>query len=338
MSILLSHNSSLERLRSVPPQIDQAALLNEPLMLDGLARQGETLSESELRSFGILQRPVHQLVPSRRHACPRDATRIHRCRRASILQGLVKKVEDGVFCAGPELTFVQMAGETSLLGTVVLGHELCGSYAHFSQMVSGFYERPPLTNVERLRKAVLQLEGMRGIGTARRALQFVRDGSASPMETVISCMLMLPTAMGGFGMIAPELNCKVILDEAEARVAGVKEPRIDTGYPAVLVGIEFDGLDYHRDVERDVKRREALSHKGWAIYVLNVDELTNYTKLKEKVALLDAIPRRSGETSPSESDGKSLLKRLLTATRCGVGFNAALFGGKVPKGLVRLHI
>ena len=338
MSILLSHNSSLERLRAVPPQVDQATLLSEPLALDGIACQNDLFSESELRSFGLLQRPVHQLVPSRRHASPGDAARLHRCTCDVIPQGLVKKVENRVFCAGPELTFVQMAGETSFLGAVVLGHELCGSYAHFSQMVSGFYERPPLTSVERLRHAVSQLEGMRGVGAARKALRFVRNRSASSMETVVSCMLLLPTAMGGFGMVAPELNYKVTLDESEARVAGAKAPRIDTGYPAVLVGIEFDGLDYHRDVEHDARRREALSHKGWTIYVLNVDELTNYSKLKEKVSLLDAVPRRPGEGFPTDSDGRALLKRLLTATRCGLWINDALFGVKVPKGLVKLHV
>lgn len=338
MSILLSHNSSLERLRSIPPQVDQATLLSEPLVLKDLTQSRKELSESILRSYGLLQRPIHQLVPAQRHACPGDATRLHRCGLAEIPPGLVKQVGGDAYCAGPELTFVQMAGETSLLGAVVLGHELCGSYAHFSQLISGFYERPPLTSVSKLNTAIDQLKGMRGLGAAREALRWVRDRSASPMETVVSCMLTLPSSMGGFGMVAPELNHKVELDDAEARVAGTKEPKIDTAYLEVLVGVEFDGAEYHRDAEHDRMRREALSHKGWNIYVLNVDELTTFSKLKEKVALLDAVPRRRGESSPSDSNARALLKRLLTATRCGVGIHAALFGAPVPQGLVKLHI
>ena len=338
MSILLSHNSSLERLRSVPPQVDTAHTVPDVLPMSQFAKAERMLSERDFRELGLQQRPIHKLVPSSRHANKGDTVCVHRCRLEELPSGLVRQVANGLYCAGPEMTYIQMAGETSLIGAVVLGHEFCGTYSHFAQMISGFYERPPLTSVSHLEEAVVTLCDMHGAAAARTALRWVRDGSASPMETVVSCMLTMPNDLGGFGFVLPKLNHKVKLNAAEARIAGTDEPRIDTAYPSSLVGVEFDGLDYHRDAEHDRMRREALAHKGWAIYVLNVDELTTYSKLKEKVALLDKIPRRRGQGMPSDRDARYLLKRLLAATRCGVGINAALFGTDVPRGKIKVHL
>ncbi len=338
MPILLSHNSSLERLRSVPPQVDKATIMKEPLPLPQFAHVGSSPTELDLRSLGLLQRPVHLLVPPTRHGHFHASLRTHCCSLGALGPYLTKQIREDVYCCGPELAFIQMAGETSLIGAVVLGHELCGTYSPFAQMISGFYERPALTSVDKLRAATDAVSGMRGVKAARKALRWIRDGSASPMETVVSCMLSLPTAMGGYGMVLPKLNHEVTLDANEARIAGTSKPRIDTAYTEVLVGVEFDGKDYHRDAEADRKRREALAHKGWTIYALNVDELTTFSRLKEKVALLDTVPRQPGETMPGDEDAKSLLKRLLAATRCGVGTNAALFGTNVPLNLVKVHL
>lgn len=65
-----------------------------------------------------------------------------------------------VYAAGPELCFAQMAREVSFLGIVVLGCELCGLYAHFLQMISGYYERPALTSAEKIAEALDVLEGL----------------------------------------------------------------------------------------------------------------------------------------------------------------------------------
>ena len=101
---------------------------------------------------------------------------------------------------------------------------------------------------------------------------------------------------------------------------------------------EFDGKEYHRDAEHDRCRREALAHKGWTIYVLNVDELVSYRKLKEKVALLDAVPRQRGQGPTTDAAAADLLRRLLAATRYGIGPNEVLFGTQVPRGAVKVHL
>jgi len=346
MSILLCHNSSLECLRAVPPQAEKLHPTTQALHLEEVTPARGELAKLEPQQVGIVQRPLHHLIPMGLRRSDARGVVSHRTGMKEVPQGLILEAAPDIYACGPEMTFVQMASCTSLVGAVVLGHELCGSYAHFARLVSGFYERPPLTSVERIKEAMEQLShmGMHGMKPAREALRWVRNGSASPMETVVSCMIHLPKSMGGFGLMAPMLNYEVQLDDAAKRMTGTDTCRVDTAYiyetngTRRKEGLEFDGRDYHRDAEADRMRREALAHMGWTIYVLNVDELKTYRKVRDKVALLDKIPRQRGLDEVEEKAGRQLLKRLLHATRCGMGLEAALFGVPLPKGKVKLHL
>lgn len=344
MPILLSHNSSLERLRAIPPQVNQAQKTRATVQLDEVGPKGRELSRLDPKRLGVKQLPLHHLIPASAKRSLGANVKSHLCGVDQIPSGLLFDLGEGCYAAGPELTFIQMAGQTSLIGSVVLGHELCGGYSHFSPFVSGFYERPALTSTAAMADAIERLDGMRGLGPARKALRWVRDGSASPMETVVSCMLHLPCSMGGFGLTAPKLNFEEMLDQAARQLCGKKTCRVDTAYCFELEGVlqkeglEFDGKDYHRDAEADRVRREALAHMGWTIYVVDVDDMTSYKRFKEKAALLDKVPRQRSCDKPDERKGRELLNRLLRATRFGVGLNPVLFGTDVPRGTVRLHL
>ena len=338
MPILLSHNTSLELLRSVPPQIAGFNQSESDLPVEQLGLWSGMSDYPLLQSLGISLLPVHFLVPSSKHQVKSRTCKLHRTHLESIPAGLVQEIAPGIYAAGPELTFIQMATTTSLVGAVVLGHELCGTYSHFARMASGFYERPPLTSVESIKRAISSMKGMYGLARARQALRWVRDGSASPMETVISCMLHLPLEMGGAGRVAPELNWVVKLDRAAQRITGTKTCRIDTAYPSAKTGIEFDGKDYHRDKEKDRLRREAIAHMGWTIYVVDVDATTSYAELRKRIDLMDSIPQYGGGGEIDHDLGAALLDRLLHATRFGVGPNGTLFGVQVPAGSVKVHL
>lgn len=337
MPILLSHNSALERLRAVPPQVDQATRTQASVQLSDTDPIGRELAALDPAALGIVQRPIHHVVSKPAKRTDRRDFKPHVCSLTSIPSGLLYDLGNNCYAAGPELAFIQMASHTSLVGAVVLGHELCGTYSHFFRFTSGFYERPALTTTQDINDAINKLDGMYNLAPARNALRWVRNGSASPMETVVACMLNLPTTLGGFGFEAPVLNYKVSCDAAARKITGTKDCKVDNAYPDVMCGVEFDGKEYHRDAEKDRRRREALAHLGWTIYVLNVDDLTSYEAIEAKVALLDKVKRQNG-SEVSQDQGKSLLERLLKATRFGVGLNAALFGIEVPKGKVKVHL
>jgi len=346
MSILLSHNSSLECLRAIPPQADMLKQTTLPLRLEDVVPAKGELRWHDLEKLGITQKPLHHLIPVEVRRNETHGIKSHHTSMEVVPNSLVRRLAPDVFVCGPEITFVQMAASMSLVGAVVLGHELCGTYSHFARFISGFYERPALTSVEKLSRSIEALEGqgMYGLGPAREALRWVRDGSASPMETVVSCMLHLPTAIGGFGLVAPELNVEQELDDAAQRIAKKQVCRVDTGYVYEVgkskhkVGLEYDGKDYHRDAEKDRVRREALTHMGWSIYVVIVDDMTSYSRIKDKVALLGDVPRQQRSGEVDEYKGRELLDRLLRSTRFGVGMNSVLFGVDVTRRHVKVHL
>lgn len=339
MSILLSHNSSLERLRAVPTAFDPAKPVMEETDLDTLIPERYEATHLDFDLLGIAQQPIHHVVPVGERTSRSSLLCCHKSGIGKIGPGLVKKVTESVYACGPELTFAQMACSTSLVGAVVLGHEFCGRYSHFAKWASGYYERPPLTSVARIKEVLASVGKTSETEAALEALQWVRDGSASPMETVVSCMLNLPSSMGGFGKVVPALNYEVTLDEVAGRIAGKEKCYVDAAYADALCGMEFDGKDYHRDARADRIRRDALAHMGWTIYVVDVDDVVNWRVLKDKVALMNRVPQRQGETEgPDEALSRSLLERVLKATRFGVGPNELLFTVPVRKGAIKVHM
>ena len=110
---------------------------------------------------------------------------------------------DGVYAASPELVFRQIAAKHSLLEAVYVGYALCSSYRVDGQVDGGIAIREgddaPLTTVSRIGAYLRKTEGSYGCAKARRALSYVREGSASPTESALAMGLSLPAWLGGFG-------------------------------------------------------------------------------------------------------------------------------------------
>lgn len=338
MTVVLSHNSALEVLRGIPPQADALRVLEEPFDMAGSA-SGTRRLRDVLPSCGALrQRPVHVLTGPSRSRGLRGETKVHQTGLQTIPAGLLRVVGDDLLCCGPELTFMQMANETTVVGAAVLGFELCGGYAHFSQLVSGFYDRLPLTARGGILAALDALAGMRGQGRAREALELVIDGARSPMETVLTCALTFPKSLGGCGFEAPSMNYEVRLDERAAALAGASRCYLDLAWPGQMRAFEYDGAAWHTDARLDRRRREALAAMGWTVSVIDLADISSGASLLNVVGLIEGeVPRADGEPIDGAAL-QGLLTRLLKATRFGLGLNAALFGVPVRRGAVAVHV
>ena len=252
---------------------------------------------------------------------------------------LLRIIGPDQYASGPELAFLQMASMKSLLELIVLGFELCGSYSHFAPFVSGFYERTPLTSVQRIKDALDHLRGHHGIKRARKALDFVLDGCASPMETVLACMLTLPNDMGGEGFAPPIPNKEVILDEIARRITGTRTCRVDLAWEDNRIGFEYFGGPFHTDEAKDRLRREALSHEKWTIFTADISRISSYSRYSALLGLIkETIPRKSGMKEPENYASKDLFRKLMAATRSGLGVDAALFAPFVSARGVKLHL
>lgn len=263
MDPVLSHISALEYWRSVRigsrsfrALEDTSALLDEAPNKGALAEPGPWW----------LHRPLHVLV-GKSSARRSSSEVIAHVQSGPLPAGSVLDTRNGFCVCSPELCFLQMATGMTLPKLIELGFELCGTYD-----VSNGEMRPcmPLTTVEKLAAFAERAERIRGRANALRALSYVASGSASPRETILTMLLNLPYALGGYGIAMPVLNHRIDLGKRERRIAGRAYLVCDLYWPAAKLDVEYDGgLHVEADrVSKDSMRRDALVSMG--ITVLTV--------------------------------------------------------------------
>lgn len=338
MPVLISHDSALEYWRAVPPQVDPSTEVATPLPTAEYSTTASDLALFDAADYGISRVPLHVLGGKDVRRSAAANVKPHTCALATLPGSAVRAIAPQTYVSTPEFTFAQMARGLGEVGAAVLGFELCGDYSHFSAPVSGFYDRPALTSTAQIAGALAQLKGFYGLSSAQRALKLVIDGARSPMETVLACILSFPARLGGFSFEAPRLNYEVALDESASRLAGLNRCVIDVAWPDQRVGLEYNGVAFHQDVEKDRRRAEALRSMGWSIFTVDAANITSYRELIKVVGLLEGtVPHRADGRAPA-SAAKVLLDRLLGMTRFGWGMNSVLFGVPVSAGAVQVHL
>lgn len=178
------------------------------------------------------------------------------------------KVE-GVRCSTPSLAWFEARLTLTHDDLVIAGDHLV--------QVGGLATCDDLRSAIRPRAAQAAL--------ARRALEAVRVGAESPMETKLRLMLVRA------GFPEPELNIDV-LDRNDVFLG-----RVDMLWPALRVGLEYDGSHHHlsRDAwERDRKRSNGFVTEGWRILHVSAQDVRSPSsviqRLRELLASSAAQP------------------------------------------------
>lgn len=279
MSLYLSHISALDYWRSLSPDAERVpcarvkAVSSPGIGFDPI----EVLrgfAGSDLREY---RRPIHILVPDKGARIRSKHITSHLWRGAVPPNSFVRASKDA-YVASPELCFLQEA-DTDLRKLICLGYELCGSYAVRRLSGQGFVNRKPLSNTLKMNAYAASAQGVRGIGTARRALRFVLDGAASPMETIVAVLLCLPCSLGGYGIPRPVLNYRIEPGEAMARMVEKSSYACDLCWPEARVAVEYDSDSYHTGssrIGRDSKRRNALLSLDFEVRTLTRAQVFEY--------------------------------------------------------------
>lgn len=186
---------------------------------------------------------------SGRH-CVRGA-RVHLV-TGSYPAGSFRLLGEGVQLASPELTFLQLARSLDEDLLVAYGYEVCGLFAR-DGAGPGFCNCPALTSRARIADYLDRLERVRrergegmppGLRRARRALERVRDGAASPEEAVVSEVLFSPRRLGGFGLPPGRLNAVVRLSRTAADLFGMDSFVCDVSWDGAHVALEYQGSQH----------------------------------------------------------------------------------------------
>ena len=195
------------------------------------------------------------------------------------------------YVASPAFAFLQMASVLELSQLIALGCELCGLYSFDESQERGIRNRRvPLITKANLIRYLVDANDAPGAKKALRAMRYVVDRSASPMETVCALALSLPYRYGGYGIPAPEMNFEVPLDERARKIYGNERCFADLAWPASGFALEYLGLyDHSGDsaVRRDRARTIALETMGYTVVELVTDIVWNLGAF-EQVALRTA--------------------------------------------------
>lgn len=292
MDMVIGYESALQYWRTVGPRFLRGAKARRSATARARkamqSQEKPRLSEGNRRPAGCTL-PVNAIVGTPSARAQTKSVLGHRW--GLLPERSVEEAGEGFFVSTPEFCFLQMANRLSLARLIQLGCELCGTYA---QQDAGPAVRRDvaLTSVDRLRAFVEAAPGAYGRAKASRALRFVLDGAASPMETALVLLLCLPYRLGGYALEQPQLNYRVNVPNRQRKLADRGYCECDLCWPGSHLAVEYDSALYHLDPERqesDARRRGTLVSLGFTVLTVSRMQVMDggaFNRLAHQVANL----------------------------------------------------
>lgn len=293
MDIMLTHTSALQYWRTVGwhrNREDALRSLAEAPFPQSAPRTPCEKARALLcaQGFSFLQPPIHVFAPSGQTRLSGAEFAPHTSARA-LPQGSIVHASRNVTVSSPELCFVQMATLLSPAKLLEVGFELCGTYTLDPASEGGLVNRLPLTTAARISSYIERAEGANGTLAVKRVLPYLVDNSASPMETIVTILLCLPTKMGGYGFSLPVLNQRRNMGSL-SKLPTVKDfYRCDLLWPEAGVSIEYDSKRYHAGAlkrAQDKQRENALSARSVKTLTVTPHQVFSYELFDDTATML----------------------------------------------------
>ena len=280
MKLVLCHETALAHLRA---HRERGRDRIPPARIRTLEDCAHSLRQIESFSLPYLvdnEKTIHVLVPCRNMM---HRSKVHTCHvlAGEIPQGAFWRVGKNVYVASPELLFVQMATKLPFVELILLGLELCGTYALRADGQFGREDCPIATTKKQLLSFAERAKGMRGAAIALRALNWVVDGSNSPMESALMLFLCLPIRMGGYAFPLPSMNPENKLGKKASRMVGQPSMRCDLHWIKQHVVVEYDSSEEHLNPQQaatDALRANTLGYKDITVISVTPKMIADHVK------------------------------------------------------------
>jgi very-short-patch-repair endonuclease len=335
MELVLSHNTALEFWRNQQhlPQrktrqvkrIDGAAarvrvtLPDQLASIDHLLDFGLTLPIDILLSRSAIRQRTTTVKwsESQQESTPLTIQRSQIIRQhtfsGKVPPGSLVRTESGYLISSPEFCFLQMASSLSLIELIELGYELCGSYAlpadnKKGQSPDDAYNCQALTKAQKIETYLESFQGVTGHAKSTRASRYVLNGSASPMETKLTMLLVLPHQLGGFGIPHPILNAKLNPIRVAKQAANRKYYSCDLFWPEHKLAVEYDSKLFHTGLQRiasDSQKRNALLALGIKVVTITSRQLLDKYEMDKVAHILATHMGKRLQLSRSKSFTKT---------------------------------
>lgn len=282
MAFLLSRGTAVEWLRKT---IKTSTSHKRYVIPYNSLEANRTRLERHAHALEGLSRPI-QLVTWNRE--DRRRTSMTVCSAMSLPTGKYPcyLVERGLFCATPELAFLQMASVLDYERLVFLGCELCGRYGFADDAI---VLRKPICDIDLLYGFLEECPGVHGRKKAIRALEAVLPGAASPMEIGLALLLSQPSSMGGFGLPAPELNHPLPVRGQAARLWDWPTITPDLLWDDHRLAVEYDSDEDHtasHRITQDSIRRTVLEELGYRVISVTNELFSNPTQMERLAQIM----------------------------------------------------
>lgn len=321
--IFLSIEGSLDYWRSEEPYSSALGHEGEVLVspINDLQLSDCTSSANQINETpGItLSRddPLEILVPSKRFNTKSLAIE-ERVIGITLPKGSFYKKTGHVYVCAPPLLFLLAAQTYTLHELIALGFELCGTYSPTEDVLNP-HKHDPICDVDTLREYVDSVSYVHGLEKARRALNYVRNGSASPRETDAYMMLCLPRTLGGFGLSGAELNPKLEVTGAARTITKLPKITPDLYWKKYAIAVEYESDEWHglyasgyvpevkarlinqTKLMSDSERRRTFEAMGITLVTITNGEFCDYKEI-DRIAHL--IARRADRRISSEKQFK----------------------------------
>lgn len=181
------------------------------------------------------------------------------------------KLADDIYIVGVELCALQAATYLPFRELVEYYFELCGAYSLGHDASTSYTERFALTSTSSLKHFFNSLIDCKGLELARKAIQCVRDGCRSPMETAFVMMLTLPRREGGLGISEIETDYEVKVTAAAKNLTRREKFYMDAYLKRSRTDIEYNGFQHDAEEDRaiDEERKNALASMGYGIITVS---------------------------------------------------------------------
>lgn len=203
------------------------------------------------------------------------------------------KLADDIYIVGVELCALQAATYLPFRELVEYYFELCGAYSLGHDASTSYTERFALTSTSSLKHFFNSLIDCKGLELARKAIQCVRDGCRSPMETAFVMMLTLPRREGGLGINEIETDYEVKVTAAAKNLTRREKFYMDAYLKRSRTDIEYNGFQHDAEEDRaiDEERKNALASMGYGIITVS---RYSFMHASAFARVMEAIQRKEG--------------------------------------------
>lgn len=295
MNVFISHNSAAEYWLS--PHAVAGVKSPWLRMLPSTVVSSETLDFGQLAQYGIMTKPVHLLVSESGHRGRQHDVCFH-VLSGPVPKGAFVQLDSELRISSPELCFCQMAASAELVESILMGCDFCSQYCRTDEDPRGFVSRQPLTSCNAIERFCARFEGKGGVKNARKASQYIIEGTVSPFQTALALLLTLPRRYGGYGMPECIMNGPITLMSRNEGKLATRTYYGEFMWPEKKVIVEYDEYgDAISEEAREARflRYEALNADGWTVLPVTWEQLNDAAQMDaiaEKLARLLQVRKR----------------------------------------------